>query len=227
VNSEDIDATTVDRLLGGVQGIVVPGGFGPRGIDGKVMAIEYARTQKIPFLGLCLGMQCAVIEWARHVAHLENANSTEFDPDCQNPVIALLPEQQDVVDLGGTMRLGIYACRVTPDTLADRLYGEAVVYERHRHRYEFNNAYRNLFLESGYQISGISPDGRLVEMIEFPGHPFFIATQAHPEFQSSPSKPHPLFYGLMQAAVGNDLSQLGSIESSNQSIDPAIELSEV
>lgn len=227
VNSEDIDATTVDGLLGGVQGIVVPGGFGPRGIDGKVMAIEYARTRNIPFLGLCLGMQCAVIEWARHVARLENANSTEFDDSCENPVIALLPEQQDVVDLGGTMRLGIYACRVTPHTLAERLYQEAVVYERHRHRYEFNNAYRNLFLESGYQISGISPDGRLVEMIEFPGHPFFIATQAHPEFQSSPSKPHPLFHGLIQAAVGIDLSPQSAIASEVEATSPAIELSEV
>ena len=202
VNSEDIEPQTVEKMLAGVQGIVVPGGFGPRGIDGKITTIRYAREQQIPFLGLCLGMQCAVIEWARHVAGLDSADSAEFDPNCQNPVIALLPEQQDVVDLGGTMRLGIYACRITPDSLADRLYQEEVVYERHRHRYEFNNAYRSLFLESGYSISGISPDGRLVEMIELPSHPFFIATQAHPEFQSSPSHPHPLFHGLIQAAVG-------------------------
>ncbi|MBF2003052.1 MAG: CTP synthase [Synechococcales cyanobacterium C42_A2020_086] len=203
VNSEDVEPHTVDRLLGGVQGIVVPGGFGPRGIDGKITAIQYAREQRIPFLGLCLGMQCAVIEWGRNIAKLHDVNSTEFDPNCQNPVIALLPEQQDVVDLGGTMRLGIYACRITPNTLTEKLYGEEVVYERHRHRYEFNNAYRNLFLESGYKISGISPDGRLVETIELPDHPFFIATQSHPEFQSSPSKPHPLFHGLIQAALGN------------------------
>lgn len=202
VNSEDIESHTVDRLLANVDGIVVPGGFGPRGVDGKITAIQYAREHQIPFLGLCLGMQCAVIEWARNVAHLEDANSTEFEINCQNPVIALLPEQQDVVDLGGTMRLGIYACRITPNTLADRLYGEEVVYERHRHRYEFNNAYRNLFLESGYKISGISPDGRLVETIELANHPFFIATQSHPEFQSSPSRPHPLFQGLIQAAIG-------------------------
>jgi CTP synthase len=202
VNSEDIESHTVDRLLANVDGIVVPGGFGPRGVDGKITAIQYAREHQIPFLGLCLGMQCAVIEWARNVAHLEDANSTEFEINCQNPVIALLPEQQDVVDLGGTMRLGIYACRITPNTLAERLYGEEVVYERHRHRYEFNNAYRNLFLESGYKISGISPDGRLVETIELASHPFFIATQSHPEFQSSPSRPHPLFQGLIQAAIG-------------------------
>ncbi len=205
VNSEDIEPQTVDRLLSSVDAIVVPGGFGPRGIDGKITAIQHARERQIPFLGLCLGMQCAVIEWARHVAKLEDANSTEFELDCQNPVIALLPEQQDVVDLGGTMRLGIYACRITPNTLAEKLYKEEVVYERHRHRYEFNNAYRNLFLESGYQISGISPDGRLVETIELSNHPFFIATQSHPEFQSSPSHPHPLFYGLIRAALGHPI----------------------
>ncbi len=202
VNSEDIEPHTVERLLAGVNAIVVPGGFGSRGIDGKITAIQYARGHKIPFLGLCLGMQCSVIEWARHVANLEDANSTEFDISCQNPVIALLPEQQDVVDLGGTMRLGLYPCRITPQTLTEKLYGEEVVYERHRHRYEFNNAYRNLFLETGYKISGTSPDGRLVEIIELPDHPFFIATQFHPEFQSSPSKPHPLFHGLIQAAIG-------------------------
>ncbi|MBF2051373.1 MAG: CTP synthase [Leptolyngbya sp. IPPAS B-1204] len=202
VNSEDIEPHTVERLLAGVNAIVVPGGFGSRGIDGKITAIQYARGHKIPFLGLCLGMQCSVIEWARHVASLEDANSTEFDISCQNPVIALLPEQQDVVDLGGTMRLGLYPCRITPQTLTEKLYGEEVVYERHRHRYEFNNAYRNLFLETGYKISGTSPDGRLVEIIELPDHPFFIATQFHPEFQSSPSKPHPLFHGLIQAAIG-------------------------
>ena len=145
-------------------------------------------------------MQCAVIEWARHTAQLKDANSAEFDPDTANPVINLLPEQQDVVDLGGTMRLGLYPCRVYPDTLAFKLYQKEVIYERHRHRYEFNNAYRNLFLESGYAVSGTSPDGRLIEMIELPNHPFFIASQFHPEFQSRPSAPHPLFQGFIQAA---------------------------
>lgn len=200
INSEDLESGNIENYLKGVNGIVVPGGFGIRGVDGKIAAIQYAKNHKIPFLGLCLGMQCAVIEWARNTAQLENANSAEFDPDTPNPVINLLPEQQDVVDLGGTMRLGLYPCRVNPDTLAFKLYQQEVIYERHRHRYEFNNAYRNLFLESGYAVSGTSPDGRLVEMIELPSHPFFIASQFHPEFQSRPSAPHPLFQGFVQAA---------------------------
>jgi CTP synthase len=200
INSEDLESGNIENYLKGVNGIVVPGGFGIRGVDGKIAAIQYAKHHKIPFLGLCLGMQCAVIEWARNTAQLENANSAEFDPNTPNPVINLLPEQQDVVDLGGTMRLGLYPCRVNPDTLAFKLYQQEVIYERHRHRYEFNNAYRNLFLESGYAVSGTSPDGRLVEMIELPSHPFFIASQFHPEFQSRPSAPHPLFQGFVQAA---------------------------
>jgi CTP synthase len=200
INSEDLESGNLENYLKDIKGILVPGGFGIRGVDGKIAAIEYAKQHKIPFLGLCLGMQCAVIEWARHTAQLEDANSAEFDPDTTNPVINLLPEQQDVVDLGGTMRLGLYPCRVNPDTLAFKLYQKEVIYERHRHRYEFNNAYRNLFLESGYAVSGTSPDGRLVEMIELPNHPFFIACQFHPEFQSRPSAPHPLFQGFIQAA---------------------------
>lgn len=201
VNAEDLETDGVETHLKGVSGIVVPGGFGIRGVDGKVKAIEYARQQKIPFLGLCLGMQCCVIEWARNVAHLESANSAEFDLDTPNPVINLLPEQQDVVDLGGTMRLGLYACRLTPDTLAFSLYQQEVVYERHRHRYEFNNAYRNLFLDTGYVVSGTSPDGRLVEIIELPNHPFFIASQFHPEFRSRPNNAHPLFLGFVKATL--------------------------
>jgi CTP synthase len=200
INSEDLESTDLAPHFQGVQGVVVPGGFGTRGIKGKVKAIQYIREQGIPFLGLCLGMQCSVVEWARNVAHLDNPNSSEFDPETPNPVISLLPEQQDVVDLGGTMRLGLYPCRIQPDTLTSRLYQNEVIYERHRHRYEFNNAYRRLFLESGYVISGTSPDGRLVEMIELPGHPFFVASQFHPEFQSRPSSPHPLFRGFMEAA---------------------------
>jgi CTP synthase len=200
INSEDLESGKAENYLKNINGILVPGGFGIRGVDGKIAAIEYAKHHKIPFLGLCLGMQCAVIEWARHTAQLEDANSAEFDPDTTNPVINLLPEQQDVVDLGGTMRLGLYPCRVNPDTLAFKLYQKEVIYERHRHRYEFNNAYRNLFLESGYAVSGTSPDGRLVEMIELPNHPFFIACQFHPEFQSRPSAPHPLFQGFIEAA---------------------------
>jgi CTP synthase len=198
--AEQIESLGADPLLRGMDAVVVPGGFGNRGVDGKVAAIRWAREQRVPFLGLCLGMQCAVIEWARNQANLAGATSAELDPDSPHPVIHLLPEQQDVVDLGGTMRLGVYPCRLAAGTLGQRLYGEEVVYERHRHRYEFNNAYRTLFLESGYAISGTSPDGRLVELIELRDHPFFTACQYHPEFLSRPGKPHPLFRGLIEAA---------------------------
>jgi CTP synthase len=208
VNSEDIELHGADRYLDDVQGILVPGGFGIRGVDGKIAAITYAREHNIPFLGLCLGMQSAVIEWARNVAKLDRANSSEFDPDTPNPVINLLPEQQDVVDLGGTMRLGLYPCRLEENTLAYHLYQQEVIYERHRHRYEFNNAYRKLFSDSGYVISGTSPDGRLVEIIELPDRKFFLSTQFHPEFQSSPSMPHPLFKGFMTAALSQIPSTL-------------------
>jgi CTP synthase len=220
VNSEELETQDAEKLLDGVHGIVVPGGFGIRGVDGKIAAIRYARQRKIPFLGLCLGMQCAVIEWARNSANLSAANSAEFDPQTPNPVINLLPEQQDIEDLGGTMRLGLYPCRLAANTLASRLYDqETVIYERHRHRYEFNNAYRTLFLESGYRISGTSPDGRLVEIIELPDHPFFIATQFHPEFRSRPNVPHPLFRGFMEAVAG-----LG--EPTTKDLDAASALSE-
>ncbi|KAB8330364.1 CTP synthase [Scytonema tolypothrichoides VB-61278] len=201
VNSEQLETQAAETYLEGVDGIVVPGGFGVRGVDGKIAAIRYARKNEIPFLGLCLGMQCSVIEWGRDVAGLQDANSAEFDPHTKNPVINLLPEQQDVIDLGGTMRLGLYPCRLLPNSLAFKLYQEEVIYERHRHRYEFNNSYRNIFVESGYLISGTSPDGRLVEIIEIPNHPFFIACQFHPEFQSSPSAPHPLFKGFIEATI--------------------------
>ena len=200
VSAEDIESDDAAKHLQGVKGVIVPGGFGVRGVDGKVAAIEFARTNNIPFLGLCLGMQCCAIEWARNVAKLENANSSEFDPDSPNPIINILPEQQDVIDLGGTMRLGTYPCRLKPNTRAASLYENEVIYERHRHRYEFNNAYRSLLLETGYEISGTSPDGRLVEIIEMPNHPFFVATQFHPEFRSRPNHPHPLFLGFVQAA---------------------------
>ena len=203
INSEDLETVCPGTYLNGIDAVLVPGGFGTRGIQGKIRTIQYVRENAIPFLGLCLGMQCSVVEWARHIAHLPGADSSEFDPHSPNPVISLLPEQQDVVELGGTMRLGLYPCRLSPDTLASRLYQQEVIYERHRHRYEFNNAYRNLFLESGYVVSGTSPDGRLVEIIELPSHPFFIASQFHPEFQSRPSAPHPLFLGLVEAALGH------------------------
>jgi CTP synthase len=187
-------------LLQGIEALVVPGGFGNRGVDGKVASIRWARENRVPFLGLCLGMQTAVIEWARNLAGLVGATSAELEPAATHPVIHLLPEQQDVVDLGGTMRLGVYPCRLVAGSRAQGLYGEEVVYERHRHRYEFNNAYRNLFVESGYTISGMSPDGRLVEVIELNDHPYFVACQYHPEFLSRPGRPHPLFGGLIEAA---------------------------
>ncbi len=226
ISAEDIEAQGAAHYLRDVHALIVPGGFGIRGVDGKVQAIQYAREQQIPFLGLCLGMQCAIIDWGRHIAHLEGANSAEFDETTHNPVINLLPEQQDVVDLGGTMRLGLYPCRVAPNTIAARLYGQEVIYERHRHRYEFNNAYRNLFLETGYVISGTSPDSRLVEMIEYPNHPFFVATQFHPEFSSRPSRPHPLFRGVIQAAL--DRATPGTAKTSYglpKATEPAVELS--
>jgi CTP synthase len=205
VDAEDIEREGPEKYLGGVAGIVVPGGFGARGVDGKISTVEYARKRRIPFLGLCLGMQCLVMEWAQHIAELPNSNSSEFDTDSTNPVISLMPEQEDVVDLGGTMRLGLYPCRLEPNTLARKLYGKEVIYERHRHRYEFNNAYRNLFLETGYMVSGTSPDGRLVEIVELPSHPFFIACQFHPEFQSRPNTPHPMFLGLIEASLNDSV----------------------
>ncbi len=200
VSAEQIETDGPENLLKGIDAIVVPGGFGNRGVNGKITAIQWAREQRIPFLGLCLGMQCTVIEWARNIAGLKEATSSELDPNTKHPVIHLLPEQQDVMDLGGTMRLGVYPCRLTQGTIGHKLYAEEVVYERHRHRYEFNNSYRNLFIESGYTISGTSPDGRLVELIELKKHPFFTACQYHPEFLSRPGKPHPLFKGLIEAA---------------------------
>jgi len=210
VSAEDIESYGAEKYLNNISGVIVPGGFGVRGVDGKVAAIEYARIKNIPFLGLCLGMQCCAIEWARNVAKLGNANSSEFDPDSPNPIINILPEQQDVIDLGGTMRLGTYPCRLKPETIAHSLYNNEVIYERHRHRYEFNNAYRSLLLDTGYDISGTSPDGRLVEIIEMPNHPFFVATQFHPEFRSRPNNPHPLFLGFVQAAFKKtDLPEKG------------------
>jgi CTP synthase len=211
IDSEELTPNNIEQQLAGINGILVPGGFGIRGVDGKIAAITYARQKQLPFLGLCLGMQSAVIEWARHVANMEKAHSSEFDPEALNPVINLLPEQHDVVDLGGTMRLGLYPCRLEENSLASRLYQQEVVYERHRHRYEFNNSYRELFIADGYRVSGTSPDGRLVEIIELPSHPFFIATQFHPEFQSSPSNPHPLFQGFMAAALATPRHQLLSL----------------
>ena len=209
VSSDDLeDPETADRTLAGVHGIVVPGGFGWRGIEGKLQAARYARERRVPYLGLCLGLQCAVIEFARNVAGLSGANSSEFDPGTPHAVIDLLPEQKDVTDLGGSMRLGAQPCHVRPGTRAAALYGEAVIYERHRHRYEVNPAHHEILERHGLVISGASPDGRLAEIVELPDHPFYMAGQFHPELRSRPTRPHPLFRGFVAAAL--DLSRSGA-----------------
>jgi CTP synthase len=200
VNAEEIYEHNVDQLLKNVQGILVPGGFGDRGIEGKIMAIQYAREQKIPFFGICLGMQVAVVEFARNKVKLEGANSSEINPTTHYPVIDILPEQKEIEDLGGTMRLGLYPCKITPGSLAMQCYEDELVYERHRHRYEFNNEYREKIEAAGLRVSGTSPDGRLVEMIELPGHPWFLAVQFHPEFTSRPNRPQALFREFVKAA---------------------------
>lgn len=201
VDSEIVTDETVDGLLDNVNGILVPGGFGPRGIEGKICAITYARTHQIPFLGLCLGMQLSIVEFARNVAGFNDANSIELDPSTTHPVIALMPDQNGVEDIGGTLRLGSYPCILDKTSKAYALYGEETIHERHRHRYEVNNDYRNSLTEHGMKLSGLSPDGRIVEMCELPEHPFFIATQGHPELKSRPNRPHPLFKGLVEAAI--------------------------
>jgi CTP synthase len=201
VDAEDIERAGAEPHLKGLNGILVPGGFGERGIQGKILAVQYAREHKIPYLGLCLGMQIATIEYARNVLKLAHAHSTEFDVNTLYPVIALLDEQRNVTQLGGTMRLGAQPCQLTMGTRAAQLYGAFVVHERHRHRYEFNNIYRDRFTQSGFVISGTSPDGSLVEVIELADHPFFVACQFHPEFQSKPDLAHPLFKGFIAACV--------------------------
>ncbi len=200
VNAEEVTAGNVGELLDGVRGILVPGGFGDRGIEGKVNAIRYAREHRVPFFGICLGMQVAVVEYARNVCGMDEANSSEIHPATPYPVIDLLPEQKDIEDLGGTMRLGLYPCKLAHGSLAEACYGEELVYERHRHRYEFNNEYRELIEAAGLRISGTSPDGRLVEMVELPDHPWFLAVQFHPEFTSRPNRPQPLFRDFVKAA---------------------------
>jgi CTP synthase len=201
VEAEDIEKEGAAKILKKVDGVLVPGGFGHRGIEGKIQAVEYARKNEIPFLGLCLGMQCAVIEFARNKCGLKGATSEEWDPEAEHQVIALMAEQKSISQMGGTMRLGGYPCILKPRTLARSLYRTDQVDERHRHRYEFNNTYREEFEQNGIIFSGLSPDGMLVEIIELPSHPYFIATQAHPEFKSQPTRPHPLFRGLVKAAL--------------------------
>lgn len=201
VNAEEVTDENVSEILSGIHGVLVPGGFGDRGIEGKVSAIRYARKQKIPFFGICLGMQVAVIEYARSVVKLAGANSSEINPATEYPVIDLLPEQKDVEDMGGTMRLGLYPCKLQEGSLAMDCYQDELVYERHRHRYEFNNEYREAIEAAGLKISGTSPDGRLVEIVECPEHPWFLAVQFHPEFTSRPNRPQPLFKGFVNAAL--------------------------
>jgi CTP synthase len=201
VEAEEIEREGAEVVLGGVDGVLVPGGFGYRGIPGKVEAIRFARERGIPFFGICLGLQCAVIEFARNVVSLEDANTTEIDRDCRHPVVCLLNDQYTITDMGGTMRLGLYPCALAEGSRARAAYGSDTVSERHRHRYEFNNQYRQQFTAHGMAFSGTSPDGKLVEVIEIPSHPWFVAVQCHPEFRSKPTQAHPLFRGFVKAAL--------------------------
>ena len=204
VHSDDLDQASqqeVAQELAGVHGVIIPGGFGFRGIEGKINSIQWAREQQVPFFGICLGMQCAVIEFARNVACMAGAQSTEFKPETPFPVIDLLPEQGDVTDESGTMRLGLYPAVLAPEGLAFKAYNEEIIYERHRHRYELNNTYRNELTEAGLFLSGVSPDQTLVEIIELVDHPWFLGCQFHPEFKSRPNRPHPLFRDFIKAAV--------------------------
>lgn len=203
IDGENLGEDDVEEVLGDADGILVPGGFGIRGLEGKILAAHCARTKKVPFLGICLGMQVAVCEYARNVAGMPGASSTEFLPDCEYPVIDIMPDQQDVTSKGGTMRLGAYPCKVAEGSLAREAYGEELIYERHRHRFEVNNSYRDKLREAGLTFSGVSPDDRLVEMVELPEdvHPWFVAAQFHPEFKSRPTRPQPLFREFVRAAI--------------------------
>lgn len=200
VPSETVTAESVDDLLGDVSGIIVPGGFGDRGIEGMITAVQYAREHKLPYLGICLGMQMAIVEFARHVLGYADAHTAEINPDTTHPVIHIMPDQNGVTDLGGTLRLGAYPCKIQKGSKAYEIYGSEKISERHRHRYEVNNDYREALISGGMTLSGLSPDGHIVEMCEIKDHPWFVATQAHPEFKSRPNKPHPLFAGFIKAA---------------------------
>jgi CTP synthase len=199
INSEDLERGRSVERLAGVDGIVVPGGFGYRGIEGKIVAARYAREHQVPYLGLCLGMQVMCIEFARHVSGSDRANSTEFDPHTNYPVIDLMPDQRGIADMGGTMRLGAYPCVLQAGTRAADAYGQEQVSERHRHRFEFNNSFREQLSQAGLALSGLSPDGRLVEIVELRDHPWMLGSQFHPEFKSRPNRPHPLFRAFLEA----------------------------
>lgn len=203
INSEEVNCNNVNEILKEADGILVPGGFGDRGIEGKICATNYARVNKIPFFGICLGMQCAVIEYSRNILGYKKAHSSELDPETDYPVIDLMPEQKDIDGLGGTMRLGAYPCKVDKDSVAYKAYQEELIYERHRHRYEFNNEYREELVKAGIKIVGVSPDDRLVEMIEISDHPWFVGVQFHPEFKSRPNRVHPLFRDFVGASINN------------------------
>ena len=205
IDSESITRENVGEILAGLQGILIPGGFGSRGIEGMILAAEYAREHKIPYLGICLGMQIAVIEYARNKAGLLDAHSGEFDEQCANKVIDFMPGQSEDLDKGGTLRLGSYPCLIQENTKMEECYGADLIYERHRHRYEFNNAYREKLEQAGLRISGTSPEGRLVETVELSDHPFYVGVQFHPEFKSCPNEPHPLFCGFIGAALKQDI----------------------
>ncbi len=210
VDSELLKEENVEETLGNVQGILVPGGVCDRGIDGKILACQYAREHNIPFLGLCLGMQLSIVEYARHICGFRDAHSIELNPSTTHPVIALMPDQNDVEDIGGTLRLGSYPCILDKSSRAYEVYGTDTIHERHRHRYEVNNDYRSVLSEHGMKLCGLSPDGRIVEMVEIPSHPWYIATQAHPELKSRPNRPHPLFKGFVEAAVKAKYHAAGS-----------------
>ncbi|MCJ7691525.1 MAG: CTP synthase, partial [Clostridiaceae bacterium] len=201
VNSCDVTPENANEILGDADGILVPGGFGDRGIEGKIEATRYARENKVPFFGICLGMQCAVIEYARNVAGLKGANSSELEVETKYPVIDLMPDQKDLDEKGGTMRLGLYACKLAKDSNAHKAYSDEVIYERHRHRYEFNNEYRKIITDTGLILSGTSPDERLVEIVEIKDHPWFVGVQFHPELKSRPNKPHALFKDFIKASL--------------------------
>lgn len=200
IDSEELTIENYRYVLMGLDGILVPGGFGERGIEGMILAVQFAREESLPYLGICLGMQVAVIEFARHVAGIEDANSGEFDENCKNKVIDFMPGQSDDINKGGTLRLGAYPCEIKPGTTMERCYGTCEIVERHRHRYEFNNDYREVLENADLTIGGTSPDGRLVETIELTEHPFYVGVQYHPEFKSRPNRPHPLFKGFIEAA---------------------------
>ncbi len=209
LDAENMSYDEAAEVLDGVDGVLVPGGFGSRGWEGKILACQVARERRIPYLGICLGMHVAVSEFARHVVGLEGANSTEMDPETPYPVIDLLPEQKGIEDLGGTMRLGAQAVEVVEGTRARELYGEAMIHERHRHRYEVNNAYRERLVAAGLVVCGTFQNGRLVEIVELPDHPWFVASQFHPEFKSRPTRPAPLFRGFVGAALERSRERAG------------------